>query len=265
MQPGATAPTLIQSLQRGMLLIEAVTERGPMTARALSDTTGIVLPTTYHLLRTLVHEDYLRREDDCRYALGSQLTSVTQLECRARSVRLIHEAMTTFADEARATVTIGRLDDAEIVVSQTLTHPSSPRFECWPGMTLPGHATAIGKSILFQMRPQRRECYLETHPLDALTNQTATTNRRLEEELAQGPLAHSDQQYLYGISCTATIVTGGHGLTALGAAFSFSRSIRLRDRIDNLISIAASEISDALSLAASSDPGAGSMPPAPVG
>lgn len=250
MQPDAArSPTLIQSLQRGMLLIEAVTERGPLTARALSDRTGIVLPTTYHLLRTLVHEDYLRRADDGRYALGSQLTSVTQLECRARSVRLIHEAMTRFTDEAKVTATIGGLREANIVVSQTISQAASPHFECWPGLVLPGHATAIGKNILFQMGPHLREVYLGTHPLVALTNQTVTTTGRLEEELADAELAHSDQQYLYGISCTATALIGGEGLAALGAAFPFSRSARLRDRIDDLIVITAAEISDALSLA----------------
>lgn len=249
MQPeSASAPTLIQSLQRGMLLIEAVTERGPLTARALSDTTGIVLPTTYHLLRTLVHEDYLRRADDGRYALGGQLASVTQLECRARSLRLVHEAMTRFADEAKVTAIIGGLCDVNIVVSQSISHASSPRFECWPGMLLPGHATAIGKNILAQMEPRLREVYLATHPLDALTNQTVTTTRRLEEELAEAELAHCDQQYLYGISCTATALTGSDGLVALGAAFPFSRSSRLRDRMDDLITYVAAQISDALSL-----------------
>ena len=61
LEHSAAAPTLIQSLQRGMHLVAAVIEHGPLTARALSETTGIVLPTTYHLLRTLVYEGYLAR------------------------------------------------------------------------------------------------------------------------------------------------------------------------------------------------------------
>ncbi|MCQ0020910.1 helix-turn-helix domain-containing protein [Actinomadura madurae] len=53
--------TLIQSLQRGLRLVEAVVEQGPMTARTLSKATGLGMPTTYHLLRTLVYEGYLER------------------------------------------------------------------------------------------------------------------------------------------------------------------------------------------------------------
>ena len=114
LESSAPSPTLIQSLQRGMHLVAAVTEHGPLTARVLSETTGIVLPTTYHLLRTLVHEGYLRHSAGGQYALGAQLTSVTQLESRARSLRLVREEMSELAQEARVSVSIGVVRGADI-------------------------------------------------------------------------------------------------------------------------------------------------------
>ncbi len=58
--PGAT---LIGSVQRAMRLLETVAghEHGA-PAKQLARETGLALPTTYHLLRTLVHEGYLRRD-----------------------------------------------------------------------------------------------------------------------------------------------------------------------------------------------------------
>ncbi|MFJ6939611.1 helix-turn-helix domain-containing protein [Streptomyces sp. NPDC101132] len=55
--------TLIGSVQRALRLVEAMHAEGPATAKRLSRMTGIPLPTTYHLLRTLTHEGYVHRED----------------------------------------------------------------------------------------------------------------------------------------------------------------------------------------------------------
>ncbi len=249
LEPSAPSPTLIQSLQRGMHLVAAVTEHGPATARALSEKTGIVLPTTYHLLRTLVHEGYLRRSAGGRYALGDQLTSVTQLERRARCLRLVREEMAELAQEARVSVSIGVLRGADIVISQFTAHPSAPRFECWPGMQIPGHATAIGKSILSQMDDAQRGNYLTTHPLEALTSQTVTANWRLEEDLADLAPAHSDQEFRYGISCAAATMGSSGEFAALGATYAFTRAHRLRDRIDSLLVACAARISEVIGTA----------------
>ncbi|MGC5412293.1 helix-turn-helix domain-containing protein, partial [Streptomyces sp. DT225] len=57
-------PTLIGSVQRALRLLEAVgTNRDGAPATQLAREAGLPLPTAYHLLRTLTHEGYLRREN----------------------------------------------------------------------------------------------------------------------------------------------------------------------------------------------------------
>ena len=65
--PAPTAPastaTLIGSVQRAVRLLETVAGHDyGAPAKQLARETGLALPTTYHLLRTLVHEGYLRRD-----------------------------------------------------------------------------------------------------------------------------------------------------------------------------------------------------------
>ncbi|CAN3131208.1 IclR family transcriptional regulator [Mycobacterium sp. smrl_JER01] len=251
-----TSPTLIQSLQRGMKLVETVTRWGPLTARELSTRTGIMLPTTYHLVRTLVHEGYLRRLVDGRYSLGYQMASVNQLEFRARSLRLIREGIAALATEIRATVSIGELCGDDIVVTQFVTHASTPRFECWRGMTIPGHATAVGKDILRRMSSPRRAAYVDKHPFEARTTHTVTTVARLEHDITDNAVARSDQEFAYGISCIAVPLTGGQRLMAVGAAFPSSRSPRLREQTEATAAQMAARISDAIGIgfANASDP-----------
>lgn len=229
-----------------MQMVEAVADRGPLTARALSEATGIVLPTTYHLLRTLVHEGYLCRCADGLYGLGGQFASVAQLERRARGLRLIREEMAELSATGRVSVSLGSLRGDEIVVSNFVGHVCAPRFECWSGMVLPGHATAMGKVILARMDPRQRADYLGTHPLQAFTNQTVTAPWRLEAELSDTGLARSDQQYRYGISCAAVSLVSEGKLAALSATFASTRAERFRDRIDELLTAAVDRIAMAL-------------------
>ena len=74
----ADGPTLITSVQRALRLVEAVgASDRPVPAKALAPATGEHLSTTYHLLRTLVFEGYLRRIDG-GYALGDRVVALAR-------------------------------------------------------------------------------------------------------------------------------------------------------------------------------------------
>src|ERR1044072_5343649 len=58
-------PTLITSVQRALRLLEAVSAHANgAPAKKLARETGLPLATPYHLLRTLVHDGYIRKRDD---------------------------------------------------------------------------------------------------------------------------------------------------------------------------------------------------------
>lgn len=65
--------SVVRSLQRGLKIINVVADHGPLHAKPLARSIGVALPTTYHLLRTLVHVGYLERLSDGSYVLGRRL------------------------------------------------------------------------------------------------------------------------------------------------------------------------------------------------
>lgn len=76
--------SMVRSLQRGLQLINAVGEQGPAHAKQLARSTGMPLPTAYHLLRTLLHDGYVARLDDGSYVLGARLHDIRRpLACPA--------------------------------------------------------------------------------------------------------------------------------------------------------------------------------------
>ena len=242
----ASAPTLIQSLQRGMRLVEIVAERGPVTAKSLSDSTGIVVATVYRLAQTLVYEGYLARTRDGRYVLGSQFASVAELEGRARDYRLVREAMARLAAATRSHVMIGGLLHGEVEVWSMAEHPAAPQIDCWPGVHLPGHATAIGKSILAHAGTAQRETFLAQHPLRSYTCHTIETSSRLEPHLVARPLSISDQEFRYGVTCLAAPLADASMPAALGLALRSGRSVRAQDEIEEHLLTAAAKISKLL-------------------
>ena len=242
----ATAPTLIQSLQRGMKLIDVVAERGPLTAKSLSDSTGIVVATVYRLVRTLVHEGYLARTQDGRYALGSQFASVAELEGRARDYRLVREAMASLAAATRSHVMVGGLIHGEVEIWSMVEHPAGPQIDCWPGVRLPGHATAIGKNVLAHTGTAQREAYLAQNPLHSYTCHTIESSSRLERHMVACPLSISDQEFRYGVTCIATSVADASMPAALGIAGSSGRSVRIQDELEEHLLSAAAKISKLL-------------------
>ncbi|MFJ5884941.1 helix-turn-helix domain-containing protein [Kitasatospora cineracea] len=71
------APTLIASAQRALRLLEAAARHpSGATAKQLARDTGLALGTTYHLLRTLVHDRYLERREG-RYRTGPAVSGLT--------------------------------------------------------------------------------------------------------------------------------------------------------------------------------------------
>src|SRR3954453_10359919 len=67
-------PTLIQSVQRALRLLELVAEHeGRARAKEIARAAGLPLATTYHLLRTCTHHGWPQRLDDGSYVLGPRI------------------------------------------------------------------------------------------------------------------------------------------------------------------------------------------------
>lgn len=82
--------SLVRSLQRGLKIINAVAVRGPLHAKPITRLVGLPLPTTYHLLRTLVHDGYLVRLNDSTYVLGDRLGERSEPCPEAEPRRLVN-------------------------------------------------------------------------------------------------------------------------------------------------------------------------------
>lgn len=201
-----TQPTLITSVQRALAVVELVAASSrPLTAKAISRKTGLSLGTTYNLIRTLVHENYLIADRD-GLVLGSRFPGMADrpegvLVARGRAV--LNQVCRDLKVAAYLTV----YQDGEIRLVDVVDTPESPRVELWVGIQDSGHATAFGKQILAELPPDDRIDYLHRHPLPELTPYTVTDRRELLRRLSRPADAVIDrQEYVLGQRCIAVPV-----------------------------------------------------------
>lgn len=209
-----TKPTLIISVVRALNLLDAVgSSATPLTAKQLSRQADLPLSTTYHLLRTLLHEDYLRRTDH-GYVLGQGVDALTVPGRQNLPSERVRQVLNELHAVAKAACYVATLADERISIIDIVDSATTPRVDLWVGLHDAAHATALGKAILASMHPARRRDYLATHPLADLTPRTMTCSRTLLNQLS-GPTetVMDDREYAADTVCLAAPLPSA-GLTA---------------------------------------------------
>jgi DNA-binding IclR family transcriptional regulator len=231
MEADEHSPTLIQSVQRALRLVEAVgAAHGRAQAKELARAVGLTLSTTYHLLRTLTHEGYLQRLDDGSYVLGPAFAQVSSQNRMAAVLSRARPAMQGLRDELRNPVYLAMYVDGEIAVVEIVDSPKIPSIDLWVGIHDSAHATALGKCILGVLDDDLRQDYLARHPLHQLTRRTVTDRRLLEHEIGQSAaLARDDEEYALGVHCLATPVVTPEFTAAVAVARRKGRASVLPD------------------------------------
>ncbi|MFE5486037.1 IclR family transcriptional regulator [Streptomyces sp. NPDC056527] len=244
-------PTLITSVQRAFRLLEAVSAHGNgAPAKQLARETGLPLATAYHLLRTLVHDGYLRKLDDGGFILGDKMQA---LHTAGRGQALLSRVRPTLAalrDEFATAAYLTFYEDGEIRVAEIVDSPRAPRVDLWVGFEDAGHATALGKSVLRELDEESRKDYLSRHHLPDLTPRTITDVGELLRRLEHSPLAPAVtdmEEYSLGTVCVAVPVYSGDTLGSLGVSLRADRLSRLEEIRTRLLP-AASRVTRGLSL-----------------
>ncbi|GHB58106.1 MULTISPECIES: IclR family transcriptional regulator [Streptomyces] len=226
-------PTLITSVQRAFRLLEAVSaHQNGAPAKQLARETGLPLATAYHLLRTLVHDGYLRKLDDGGFVLGDKLQ---MMQSTGRGQALLSRVRPTLAalrDELTTAAYLTFYEEGEIRVAEIVDGPRAPRVDLWVGFEDAGHATALGKAVLRELDEENRKDYLSRHHLADLTPRTITSRPELLRRLDTSPVAPAVtdlEEYALGTVCVAVPVYSGDILGSLGVSMPVDRLSRLPD------------------------------------
>ncbi|WP_318208285.1 MULTISPECIES: helix-turn-helix domain-containing protein [unclassified Streptomyces] len=233
----AAAPTLIGSVQRALRLLEAVSSHAEgAPAKQLARETGLPLPTTYHLLRTLTHEGYLVREKGV-FVLGDAAVRLAGGgDVQNRRIK-IEDSLARWRDAIGVPVYFALYREGEIELVAVADTPSAPAVEEWADFRETGHAHAIGQCLLSQLDLKSRQDHLDRHPVEAITPYTVRNRRALLERLGglgrMEPLVER-QEYALGTVCAAIPITAGSTAAAMAISLPLHQEERLLPAVEQL-------------------------------
>ncbi|MEU4083571.1 helix-turn-helix domain-containing protein [Streptomyces aureus] len=224
------ATTLIGSVQRAMRLLEAVASREQgAPAKQLARDAGLALPTAYHLLRTLVHEGYLRR-DSGLFFLGESTERLSSSGARQKRRSTVRDLLAHWRDTIGAPVYYAVYREGEIEVLCVADTPGNPAVHEWADFRETGHAHAVGQCLLAQLDDTSRRDHLDRYPVRPLTPYTVRDKdrllRRLERMGRMEPVIER-QEYALGTVCAAIPVTAGSSAAAVAFSLPSHQGERL--------------------------------------
>ncbi|MFE6482269.1 IclR family transcriptional regulator [Streptomyces sp. NPDC057757] len=237
MPPEPHPTTLIGSVQRAMRLLEAVAAREQgAPAKQLAREAGLALPTAYHLLRTLAHEGYLRREKGL-FVLGEAAERLSSSGAQQKRRSTMNDALAQWRDSIGVPVYYATYRDGEIEVICVADSPASPAVEEWADFRETGHAHAIGQCLLSQLDEKARKDHLDRYPVQSITPYTVrdseSLRRRLERAGRLEPVIER-QEYALGTVCAAIPLTVGSSASTMAISLPSHQADRLLPAVRQL-------------------------------
>jgi IclR family acetate operon transcriptional repressor len=231
----AAPGTRIQSVERGCRLLLWFAERSEgATAKEAAFANCLALPTTYHLLNTLVDQGFLAKDSNRRYLLGRSSAALARAYLRGSVVpEGLLTALRAVAERTSETAYLVDWGESDIRVIASVEGRNVVRVaEVAAGAYEGAHARANGKVLLAHASPEALDSYLRRHPLERRARGTICELDRLEAELAsirERGHACDLEEFSEGVSCIAApIVRDGAVIAALGLSVPADRFARAR-------------------------------------
>jgi IclR family pca regulon transcriptional regulator len=206
--------SFVQSLERGLVVIRALSAPEPQTLSDVARTTGLSRAAARRFLLTLEQLGYVRQAGG-RFALTAQvlelgysyLSSLTLPEVAQphleRLVEQVHESSSVSVLDGDEVVYVARVPTRRIM---TVAISVGTRF--------PAYATSMGRVLLAGLPPGERAAVLDRAELQAHTEATITERAELERQIeavgGQG-WALVDQELEAGLRSIAAPVRDASG------------------------------------------------------
>jgi len=211
----------VQSLDRALNLLELLADAGgSMRLAELEAATGLPLPTIHRLIKSLVHNGYVRQEPSKRYVLGPRLIRLGETASRALG-SFARQHLIDLAARIGETANMAVLEGDAVVYVAHVPSEHSMRMFTEVGHRVHPHCTGVGKAVLAQMRDAEVLDLLRRTGMPAKTPRTHTDPHALLSELneirEQG-WAVDDAEQEIGVRCIAVPLTGAPTLAAISVS-----------------------------------------------
>lgn len=210
----APSRDFVQSLDRGLQVIQAFSEREALTVTEVAELTGFSRPTVRRLLLTLDELGYVDYEGGRYHLTPRVLTMAYSYLSGVKLTRVAQPHLERVADKTSESCSMGALDGTDVVYLAGVPTKWVMRVTMSVGARLPAYASSLGRALLAHLTEQELQRYVQRAQLRQLTEHTITDEGELRAELArireQG-WALVDQEFEIGLRSLAVPVRNAEG------------------------------------------------------
>src|SRR5690606_21422401 len=199
-------------VQRALRIMEFVGRHSAgVSAQRIAFECGLNRATAYNLLRTLVYERYLRRDEEGRYSLGLEVSDrYSELTQAMAGPRTCGDFMRRMSSETGYTTFVAKFVEGRPAVTSVNEGNRSPHVEdLIVGFDDGAHATALGKALLATLGFAERAMFLKAAGMRRFTGKTLTEPEALEHDLmvySESGVYAEMGQFQEGVGCAAVLV-----------------------------------------------------------
>lgn len=242
----------ITAVANALAILGAAAEQDVLSLTDVAKVASVSKSTAYRLLATLEVAGLVEPHPDSGYRAGLEAIRwarrlVERLEIRSVSLPVLRRLSQVTGE----TVNLAVFRGDELVYVEILPSPDPFRMEDEPGVSVPIHATALGKAVAVHLAPDRLARALGPEPYTRFTSKTATTltefNWALEQTRSDG-FGRDIEESVAGAACVGVaIIADGEVAGAISIAAPRARmSDSQLEEAGHLLLDAAGEISDRL-------------------
>ncbi|WP_282042250.1 IclR family transcriptional regulator domain-containing protein [Halomonas alimentaria] len=205
----------ISALQRGLLVLEAVNEHGPIGLTALKEITGFPKASVLRILETLRHQGYIHFDEaDKEYVISARSLALSNnFSFEMHSLRVVKPVVEKLRDSLGWPSDVAIYQHDKMVIADTNRRPGMLSANRTVGSRVPMLVSATGRAYLAAIKAVERAQIIErlkeaTDPYEQAAKDAALVERIVRETQARG-YALSNQEYMAGnIGAAVPIVHG---------------------------------------------------------
>lgn len=176
----------LQTVERAISFLEFVaTAPAPPNVRDVSSALGLNITTAYHLLRTLVARDYIKRDADGRLELGDGIAVLAQSYRRHDSLeQLLSPVVQQLSAKTLETAFLSFREGTSVILKVLVEGSRRVRVAgLYVGLKGHEYRRAAGKAVLAHLSDEDRAAMLEEALASIPARQKAGILKPLEKEL----------------------------------------------------------------------------------
>lgn len=197
----------------------------PLSIHELSENLNIYPSTIHRILDTLHYLGYIEKKlDSDEYQIGLKAIELGLL--KLNQIKLIQEAnpyLEALSKEMNENVYLGVLFEGEVMYEAKKEALRKIRLITHIGTRAPVHCTSLGKVLIANLPPKKREKILGDKPLHRLTKNTIVDRKILKKEIVKVQklgYAIDDEEHENEIRCVAAPIRNHQGKVIAAVSIS---------------------------------------------